>query len=268
MGWDFRAPLGKLPGTRFSRSSEKFLPIPGHLGFQPQAAAGEQGVKPPPRWPPFCASAGSRGRSPSASGDAVKVPPPSWSSAPGGSPPQRGRPRSSANLPDPGQPPSPPGRPWPREEGRPPRRSGDHGAAGRAAVASRNVWDPKAEATARDEPPFRSSAPGCSESCSRLRPSQGRGGRGRTALQWPARQTALVGQGRGQGRRGPSLEKGCCLLLLETWLCASLGSSYAAQVALCQCGHWQNGGSQTLVCTRIPWFKPRLLDREFASLSS
>lgn len=153
-------PWGSCQGLGFPEVLRNSSQSQGTWASNPGRLPANRGLSRRQDGRPVCASAGSRGRSPSVSGDAVKVPPPPWSSAPGGSPPLRGRPWSPANLPDPGQPPSPPGRPWPREEGRPPRRSRDRRAAGRAAVASRNVWDPKAEATARDEPPFRSSAPG------------------------------------------------------------------------------------------------------------
>lgn len=54
--------------------------------------------------------------------------------------------------------------------------------------------------------------PGCSEGCSRLRPEQGRDGRGRTALQWPVRRTARRA---GVGVGPPLLREGLPLAAFE-----------------------------------------------------
>ena len=81
---------GSCQDPRFSARSWKFLlrPVPPVASQLPPPKVpsapgwagrhGHEGVKAPPRWPPcFALLRGSRGRLPFASGEAVKVPPPS-----------------------------------------------------------------------------------------------------------------------------------------------------------------------------------------------
>lgn len=165
----------------------------------------------------FCTSEGSRGRLPFALGRLSRSRRPLWRYAPGGltvSPPLRVL-QSRRTFQAQGEPDSPPGRPRTARQGGPssgrqgpglcvavpfgPWERGGPGAWGRRAEAaawtgSPSISSPRAEATPAGLRP-------ASEGCSRSRrpPSQGRHERGRTALQWPAGQTAR------EGRRGSPL---------------------------------------------------------------
>ena len=144
----------------------------------------------------FALRRGSRGRLPFASGEAVKVSPPSWRSALCGltaSPPLRGWHSSGASGLLANQTPNLAGG-WPGL-GDTPRRY-----PGRRCAPAGPLWPLRTSEAGelRPQPGPRSLSmssllaeataaafPGCSEGCSRLRPEQGRDGRGRTALQWP-----------------------------------------------------------------------------------
>lgn len=103
-------------------------PLPWHFSFQTCPGPARRGLSHPRRWPTcFALQRGSRGRLPFASGEAVKVPPPSLALCP-----RRPDGISSAGRPTVSGPPNPPGprrakgehqaRPWRGEAGRPPRR--------------------------------------------------------------------------------------------------------------------------------------------------
>lgn len=160
----------------------------------------------------FCTSEGSRGRLPFALGRLSRSRRPLWRCAPGGltvSPPLRVLP-SRRTFQVQGEPDRPLSRPWTARQGGPSGRPGpgvraaassagrDPGVGGRGRSAGCTGSPARAEAT----PAGRGLA---SQGCSRSRrqPSPGRLERGRTALQWPSRQTARV-------PRSPAFsEKGC-----------------------------------------------------------
>lgn len=182
MGWDCQTAPGKPPRSKVSLKFLETSPSPWPCSSA--RARGPERVKRPQHGRLVLHRRGHAGGCPLPR-EPVKVPPPSPALC------RRRLPGSPALVLQ-ARPPKMPSRPW-----RPLRDAGPAGRASGAPVASRNAWARGPRPLPRADPlPFpRSCRPtGRPPGPLPAEAARGRDGRGRTALQWPARRTARVGR--------------------------------------------------------------------------